>query len=75
MDNQEINVMPIDELIVKVKEICLNNDVEHLKLIGSFATETATARGSIDFAVYGCKNFVMQSMMHASQQERQGVLE
>lgn len=34
------------------------NDVEHLKLFGSYATGTATERSDIDFVVYGCKDLL-----------------
>lgn len=51
-----MNVMPISELITKVAEICKRNQVAHLDLFGSFATETATPTSDIDFVVYGCKD-------------------
>ena len=49
-------MMPIEEIIRRVKDICIRNGVERLDLFGSFATETATPTSDIDFVVYGCKN-------------------
>ncbi|MGN0242799.1 MAG: nucleotidyltransferase family protein [Lachnospiraceae bacterium] len=53
-----MNVMPIDELIRQVTLICKSNGVKGLKLIGSFATGTATPFSDIDFVVYGCKDIL-----------------
>lgn len=53
-----MNVMPIEQLIEKVTEICKKNGVEHLKLFGSYATGTATERSGIDFVVYGCRDLL-----------------
>lgn len=50
----EVNNMPIDEIIERVTAICKSNNVEHLKLFGSFATGTYTPTSDIDFVVYGC---------------------
>ena len=46
--------MEIATIIQEVKNICLAQGVKHLKLFGSFATETATERSDIDFVVQGC---------------------
>lgn len=54
----DMNIMSIDVLIEKVAEICKKNNVEHLKLFGSFATGTATERSDVDFVVYGCKDLL-----------------
>lgn len=53
-----MNVMPIEELIDRVTDICKDNSVEHLSLFGSFATGKATTYSDIDFVVYGCKNLM-----------------
>ena len=53
-----MNVMPISELIEKVKEICKMNQVRRLDLIGSFATGTALPTSDIDFVVYGCNDIL-----------------
>lgn len=53
-----MNVMPTDELIRRVTDICRKNGVNHLKLFGSFATGTATPRSDIDFVVYGCDDIL-----------------
>ena len=53
-----MNVMPISELIEKVKEICNLNQVKRLDLIGSFATGTALPTSDIDFVVYGCNDIL-----------------
>lgn len=53
-----MNVMPIEELIEKVTEICRNNGVRRLDLFGSFATGTATPTSDIDFVVYGCRDLL-----------------
>ena len=53
-----MNVMPIEELIDRVTDICKDNSVEHLSLFGSFATGKATPYSDIDFVVYGCKNMM-----------------
>lgn len=53
-----MNVMPIEELINKVTDICKKNNVKHLDLFGSFATGTATPTSDIDFVVYGCENLL-----------------
>lgn len=53
-----MNVMPIEELINKVTDICKKNKVKRLDLFGSFATGTATPTSDIDFVVYGCENLL-----------------
>lgn len=53
-----MNVMPIQEIIDRVTEICKKNGVKRLDLFGSFATETATPYSDIDFVVYGCKDIL-----------------
>ena len=53
-----MGMMPISEIIEQVTEICKKNEVTHLKLFGSFATETATPTSDIDFVVYGCKDLL-----------------
>lgn len=53
-----MKVMPIEKIIEQVTKICKKNDVEHLKLFGSYATGTATERSDIDFVVYGCKDLL-----------------
>lgn len=55
---KEKNVMPVTELVERVREICKKNDVKHLTLFGSFATGTATKTSDIDFVVYGCKDMI-----------------
>lgn len=54
----DMNVMPIERIIEKVTEICKKNNIEHLKLFGSFATGTATEYSDIDFVVYGCPDIL-----------------
>lgn len=58
------NVMPIDALINEVATVCKRCGVAKLVLIGSFATDTATAYSDIDFVVYGCKdlNFLEEQL-------------
>ena len=51
-----MNVMPVSELIDKVKRMCQDYGVERLDLFGSFATGTALPTSDIDFVVYGCKD-------------------
>ena len=51
-----MSTMPIPEIIKQVTEICQKNNVEHLKLFGSFATGTNTPTSDIDFVVYGCND-------------------
>lgn len=53
-----MKTMPIPEVIGKVAEICKANGVKRLDLFGSFATGTAAPTSDIDFAVYGCKDFL-----------------
>ena len=53
-----MNVMPIQELIARVTEICKRNGVKRLDLFGSFATGTALPTSDIDFVVYGCKDIL-----------------
>lgn len=48
--------MSIDEIIAEVTRVCKEHGVQGLKLIGSFATGSATPTSDIDFAVYGCKD-------------------
>ena len=55
---KEKNVMPVTELVERVREICKKSDVKHLTLFGSFATGTATKTSDIDFVVYGCKDMI-----------------
>lgn len=55
---KEKNVMPVTELVERVREICKKSDVKHLTLFGSFATGTATETSDIDFVVYGCKDMI-----------------
>ena len=54
----DMNVMPVERIIEKVTEICKKNNIEHLKLFGSFATGTATEYSDIDFVVYGCSDIL-----------------
>lgn len=49
-------VMPVEQLISLVAEICRKNGVKHLSLFGSFATGTAAPRSDVDFIVYGCED-------------------
>lgn len=49
-----MSTMSIERLIHCVTEICKENKVQHLILIGSFATGTATPTSDIDFVVYDC---------------------
>ena len=51
-----MSTMSIELLIQRVTEICKANNVQHLTLVGSFATGTATTTSDIDFVVYDCKN-------------------
>ncbi len=51
-----MNVMPIQEVLERVTEICKKNGVKRLDLFGSFATGTATPVSDIDFVVYGCSD-------------------
>ena len=51
-----MNVMPVQEVIDRVTEICKKNGVKRLDLFGSFATGTATPVSDIDFVVYGCSD-------------------
>lgn len=53
-----MNTMPIEDIIEKVTQICKKNQVEHLSLFGSFATETATPTSDVDFVVYGCPDLI-----------------
>lgn len=53
-----MNVMPIQELIARVTEICKRNGVKRLDLFGSFATGTALPTSDIDFVVYGCADIL-----------------
>lgn len=53
-----MNVMPISKIIEKVTQICKQNEVEHLVLFGSFATESATPTSDVDFVVYGCDDII-----------------
>lgn len=50
------HVMPIEQLISAVTDICTQNRVEHLSLFGSFATGTASWQSDVDFVVYGCSD-------------------
>ena len=54
----DMNVMPVERILEKVTEICKKNNIEHLKLFGSFATGTATEYSDIDFVVYGCPDIL-----------------
>lgn len=51
-----MNVMPTDELIRRVTDICRKNGVNHLKLFGSFATGTATPRSDIWMDILNSRN-------------------
>ena len=53
-----MNIMPVQELIDRVTEICKKNGVVRLDLFGSFVTDTATDRSDIDFIVYGCNDIL-----------------
>ena len=53
-----MSTMSIDVLIHQVTEICRRNGVQHLSLIGSFATGTATQTSDIDFVVYDCPDIL-----------------
>lgn len=53
-----MNVMPIQEVIDRVEDICKENGVQKLVLIGSFATGTYTPTSDIDFVVYGCADLL-----------------
>ena len=53
-----MDVMPIDEIIRSVTDICKKNQVQHLSLFGSFATGTALPTSDIDFVVYGCRDLI-----------------
>lgn len=48
--------MTIEEIIEQVKNICLENDVEHLYLFGSYAKGTAQPNSDIDFILKGVKD-------------------
>ena len=45
--------MSIDEIIEKVKKICLINNVKHLYLFGSYAKGTNHERSDVDFVLKG----------------------
>ena len=49
-------MMSIETIIEKMTDICRKQGVEHLILFGSFATNTASERSDVDFAVKGCKD-------------------
>lgn len=51
-----MNVMPTDELIRRVTDICRKNGVNHLKRFGSFATGTATPRSDIWMDILNSRN-------------------
>ena len=51
-------MMSIETIIEKMKDICHNQGVKHLILFGSFATNTASERSDVDFAVKGCKDIL-----------------
>lgn len=53
-----MNVMSINDIIKNVAKICRQNNVKHLALFGSFATNTATQTSDIDFVVYGCHDIL-----------------
>lgn len=53
-----MSVMPVAEIVERVKKICKENGVEHLSLFGSFATGTATETSDVDFVVYGCRDIL-----------------
>lgn len=55
---QTINVMPIEEVIARVSEICKECNVKHLYLFDSFAKGTNLPRSDIDFIVYGCEDMM-----------------
>lgn len=54
--SEELNVMPIEDIIKKVSAACKKCGADGLALFGSFATGTATPRSDIDFVVYGNVN-------------------
>ena len=53
-----MSMMSIETIIQKMADICRKQGVEHLILFGSFATNTASERSDIDFAVKGCKDIL-----------------
>ena len=53
-----MSTMSIELLIQRVTEICKASNVQHLTLIGSFATGTATPTSDIDFVVYDCPDII-----------------
>ena len=54
----DMSTMSIERLIQCVTEICKENKVQHVMLIGSFATGTATPTSDIDFVVYDCPDIL-----------------
>ena len=54
----DMSTMSIERLIQRVTQICKENNVQHLMLIGSFATGTATPTSDIDFVVYDCPDIL-----------------
>lgn len=57
-EKENINVMPVSEVIDQVTAICRANGVRRLDLFGSFAKGTAVPRSDIDFVVYGCEDIL-----------------
>ena len=49
-------IVSIEDIIEKVKNICIENNVEHLYLFGSYAKGIAQKTSDIDFIVKGVKN-------------------
>lgn len=58
LTEENMQTMPIPEVIGQVAAICKANGVRRLDLFGSFATGTATPRSDIDFVVYGCEDIM-----------------
>ena len=48
-------MMPVEMIIQEVEKICKKHGIEHLILIGSFATGVATKTSDVDFALKGGK--------------------
>lgn len=48
--------LSIEEILRQIKVLCLEHQVEHLFLFGSYATGTATPTSDIDVIIKGGKN-------------------